>query len=1013
MRSLLGVVVVAGLILLLGSEPTSAQEEGAITGVVTAEDTGQPLQGVSVTVVGTQLGGVTGQDGRYAIVGVAPGTYQLVAALIGYAQESVDRVTLESGSGTTVDMQLRPQAVALAEIVAVGYGATQRREDITSAVASVTSDQFVAGPAVDAGQLVAGKLPGLSVRTPTGNPRSGTEINIRGNATMRTDADEHREATSPLVLVDGVPGSLETLAADDIESVTVLKDGSAGAVYGSRASNGVVLITTKKHAGGAATFRYNGYASVSTIYKRPDFFTAEDFRELEGDTIGANRFVVPAFIRDVTGGQSSTDWMDELTQQPVSYRHNLSISGGTATTNYTASLDYEDSQGTLIRSDNTETTARVNIGHSMFDGRLTANVNAVYGVKEYRNIEDTQYDYAWRQALIRNPTDAVYDENGDYVEPAGYFYENPVRLLNEQDGTYEGRNTRLYGTVNLTPIDNLRLSLLAGTTRSSVLTGYAETFNTIAGTDATASRSDTSRVDRLFQLTGSYSGIFGDHNFSVEGGYDYQDFTEESFDVENSEFPTDQYGWHQIGDGDALADGRAIIGSDFGEHKVIGFFGRLNYDWQNRYLLSASLRREGNSRFGENHKWGWFPAVSAGWRLSEESFMGGASFIDDLKLRVGYGITGIAPTANYGSLASFSYGERFLHNGQWIQTLEPARIANPDLRWERKEEINLGLDFALFSSRLYGSVDVYERTTRDMLYNYDVPSPPFPIDSIQANVGNMRNRGVEAILSYDVFQSSNLTWTTSINGSTNSNLLVDLSDDVFVAEECFTTGGTGEPIQTNTHQVCVGDPIGNFYGWEAVDIDENGRWIVVDSAGERISVNQATGTDRRVLGNGIPKYNLAWNNQARFGNFDLSVNMRGTFGFQIYNAFRAFYENPTISYNVLKSAHAAPFGRTDEDGDPIILTSPQYYLSYYIEDGDYWKIDNATLGYTLPRGILGALSNAISSARVYLTGRNLLTITGYKGLDPEVPASGLSPGRDDRDQYPTIRTFTFGVNLAF
>jgi TonB-linked SusC/RagA family outer membrane protein len=972
---------------------------GTITGRITAEDTGQPLTGVSVSVVGTQLGAVSNAEGRYAIAGVAAGTYELVVSLLGYAQESVERVVVQAGSGAVADVVLRAQAVALPEIVAVGYGSTVRREEITSAVASVTAEQFIAGPTQDAAALISGKLPGLVVRTTTGDPRGGTEINIRGRTTMSNDPN----ANQPLIVIDGIPveeadDGLELIAPEDIESITVLKDGSAGAVYGSRASNGVILITTKKHQGGSATFRYSGYASASTIANRPDFLTASDFRRLEAEGRGG------AFITDLTGGEFSTNWQDVLLRQPVSFRHNLSVSGGTGETNYTASLDYEDTEGIFVRSDNRELTGRINIGHSMFDGRLTANVNLVTGVREYTT--GLNYNYAWRQALIRNPTDRVFDENGEYQERGGYFYENPLRMLQEDDGKFEGRNTRLHGTVTLSPINDLRLSLLAGTTRSSTLTGTAETFNSLAGNLAGASRSTGSDVDRLFQLTGAYARLFGSHSMSLEGGYDYQDFTEEGFNVSNSRFPTDQYQWHQIEDGDALADGEADIDSDFSEYKVIGFFGRMNYDWNNRYLLSASIRREGNSRFGRNHKWGWFPAVSAGWRVSEETFLDGASFIDDLKLRVGYGITGIAPQNNFGSLASFSYGNRFLYNGEWIQTLAPSRNANPDLRWEKKDEINLGVDFALLTSRLYGSLDVYERNTRDMLYGYDVPSPPFPVGSITANVGHMRNRGLEAILSYDVFRSSNLSWTTSVNGSTNSNTLVSLSDAVYVADECFTAGGTGEPIQQSTHRVCVGEPIGNFYGYESVDIDENGEWIVLDSAGAPISINDARGNDRRVLGNGIPKYNLAWNNQARFGNFDLSVNMRGAFDYQVLNFLRLFYENPTIAYNLLESAFDPVYGKTE-------LTHPQAYVSYYIEDGDHWKIDNVTLGYRLSPGLLGGLSNAISSARLYVSGRNLLTLTGYKGLDPEVSASGFTPGNDNRDQYPTTRTFTFGVNLAF
>lgn len=991
--------VLLALSLALPLLPGAAEAQGragTISGRITAEDTGQPLTGASVVVAGTQWGAVTNGEGRYTITGVAPGTYQIAVSLLGYAQASSDRVEVAAGSSTVLDLVLRPQALALPEIVAVGYGSTVRREEITSAVASVTAEQFVAGPAQDAAALVSGKLPGLVVRTVTGDPRGTTEINIRGQTTMNG-------STQPLVVIDGIPTAgasqgLETIPPEDIESITVLKDGSAAAVYGSRASNGVILITTKKHQGGSATFRYSGYAATSRIAKRPNFLTAADFRRLAAEGKGTS------FIEDLTNGQVSTDWQDVLLREPVSFRHNLSVSGGTGETNYTASLDYEDTEGIFIRSDNRELTGRVNIGHSMFDGRLTANVNLVTGVREYTT--GLNYNYAWRQALIRNPTDRVFDEEGNYQERGGYFYENPLRMLREADGKFEGRNTRLHGTVTLSPIDNLRLSLLAGTTRSSNLIGTAQTFNSLAGNLAGASRSTRSDVDRLFQLTGAYSRLFGGHSVSLEGGYDYQDFTNETFSASNYGFPTDQYKWHQLEDGDALTEGDADLNTGFGEYKVIGFFGRMNYDWNNKYLLSASVRREGNSRFGKNHKWGWFPAVSAGWRVSEESFMDGLAFIDDLKLRVGYGVTGIAPNSNFGSLASFSYGSRFLYNGQWIQTLAPSRNANPDLRWEKKDEINLGMDFALFANRLYGSLDVYERNTRDMLYNYDVPSPPFPVGSIQANVGHMRNRGIEAILSYDVFRSSNLSWTTSINGSTNSNLLVSLSDEVYVANECFTAGGTGEPIQQSTHRVCVGEPIGNFYGYESVDIDENGEWIVLDSAGARISINDARGSDRRVLGNGVPKYNLAWNNQARWGNFDMSVNMRGAFGYQVLNFLRLFYENPTIAYNVLESAFDPVYGKTE-------LTHPQAYVSYYIEDGDHWKIDNVTLGYRIPQGMLGSLSNALSSARIYVSGRNLLTITGYKGLDPEVSASGFAPGNDNRDQYPTTRTFTFGVNLAF
>jgi hypothetical protein len=446
-------------------------------------------------------------------------------------------------------------------------------------------------------------------------------------------------------------------------------------------------------------------------------------------------------------------------------------------------------------------------------------------------------------------------------------------------------------------------------------------------------------------------------------------------------------------------------------YKLIGYFTRLNYDWQNRFLLNGSLRYEGNSRFGAEHKWGMFPAISAGWRLANESFFKRvAPAFNEFKLRVGYGVTGIAPDQSYLSLTSYSYGSKFLYNGQWVEGLSPSRNPNPDLRWERKSEINTGVDYALFHSRLSGSLDVYQRDTRDMLYNYSVPVPPFLYGSILANVGHMHNQGIEAQLSYDVIRGSRLNWTTTANWSTNKNRLVSLSNSVFQSSDFFYAGYTGEPIQQSTHRIDIGGPIGNFYGYKSVDIDTAGVWIVLDSAGNRISINDAKEKDRHVLGNGLPKQYLAWNNAVRLGSFDLNVNMRGAFGFQILNFQRMFYENPTIlQYNMLKTAFDPVYGKRPVNYDLA-------YVSYYIENGDYWKVDNVTLGYTLGKNALRRLFGGVSEARLYISGSNLLTLTGYKGLDPEVTTrgtDGLSPGDDQRDKYPTTRMFTTGISVRF
>ncbi len=976
------------LLGLLAPPALQAQGTGQVTGVVTS-DMGVPLANATVTVVGTQLGALTSENGRYLILNVPAGEHVIEVQLIGYATQQ-QTVTVVAGQPAVLNFELASEALALEEVVVIGYG-TQKREQVTGAVASMTSADFVRGPAVDAASLIAGKLPGLAVSTPSGDPTAGTEISLRGITTISG-------STNPLVLIDGVPGSLSTVAPQDIESISVLKDGSAAAIYGTRGSNGVILITTKRHEGQRARIRYEGDVSYQTIYRRPEFLTADDYR----------RLIAEGYAFEDLG--HSTDWQDAVLRNPLSQRHNISISGGMTNTNYTASLNWEDRQGIFERSDNHLLTARANIRHTMFDGKLSAEANFLSSTRN--NFSGPNYSYIWRQAVIRNPTDRMRNDEGKWQERSSYFYTNPLSLLHETNGEFERRTQRLHGTVTYQPIRNLRLSLMGGTSRTSDLSGGSTTFDhvetTVSGNNSTAWRNAGSSVDRILELTGTLEESFGSHNMTLLGGYSYQDFVNEGFSASNFLFPTDLFDYHQLQRGGALAEGRASMSSYKNGYKLIGFFGRLNYDWQNRFLFMASMRYEGNSRFGADHKWGLFPAVSAGWRLTQESFMEALPWVSDLRIRAGFGVTGIAPTSSYLSLTSYTYGGRFLYNGQWVQGLSPARNPNPDLRWERKEEINVGVNFGLFENRLLGEFDVYRRNTYDMLFNYSVPVPPYLYGSILANVGHMLNEGIEAQLSYDVINNGSVRWTTSANWSTNRNKLVSLSDDTFRPQsDYFYDGHTGEPIQMSTHRIDVGGPIGNFYGYKSVDIDDTGAWIVLNKDGEPISIRDVTEDDRHVLGNGIPKHYLAWNNNVQVGRFDIGVNMRGAFGFQILNFQRMYYENPTIlQYNMLKSAFEPVYGKR-------LLNYDLAYVSYYVEDGDYWKLDNATIGYTFSPDALGVFGGTLSNLRVYLSGRNLMTLTGYKGIDPEVRTTGLSPGTDHRDKYPTTRTFTLGVSATF
>ena len=909
----------AFLLSLALSIAARAQATGRIAGAVTADD-GRPVPNAQIAVQGTRLAARADSAGHYQILNVPAGQQTLRATSLGHGAQSTS-VNVPAGGQATVDFRLAVVAARLEQVVVTGYG-EQKRSEITSAVSNVTADQFVQGPARDAGSIIAGKVPGLAVTTPTGDPRAGTQISLRGVTTIQG-------STNPLILIDGIPGDLNTVSPTDIDAISVLKDGSAAAIYGSRASNGVILVTTKRHGGNKPTLRYEGYLSQQAIYNRPDFLTAADYRRLK------------AAGKDFQDLGFSTDWEKQILRSPVSQRHNVAIGGGDLNTNYFGSLTYDNAQGIFLRSDNQEVTALGKIRHTMFNGKLDADVQFVNSTQDYFTGPD--YNWAWRQALIRNPTDRIKTDDGYWQERGTYMYQNPVGLIDEQNGSFEGRDIRLQGTATVRPFESLRLALTGGTTRYSSLSGTATTFKhvntTLNGQNGTASRNSRSNVDRILEGTGTYTNSFGPHSVTLLGGYSYQDFVTEGFSAYNYEFPTDLFGYDALQSGAALSEGKSTLNSDKSGYKLIGFFSRLNYDWRNRYLVMGSVRYEGNSRFGADHKWGVFPALSAAWRLSDESFMHRFSFVNDLKLRAGYGVTGIAPTSSYLSLTSYRYGAKFLYNGSWVQGLAPARNPNPDLRWEEKHEVNTGIDFAMLDSRLTGSLDVYRRETKNLLYNYSVPVPPYLFGSMLANVGSMRNSGVELELGYDVIRTRDFRWSTNANWSKNDNLLLTLSNQTFApSSDCFTTGYTGEPIQTSTHQVCVGKPIGNFFGWKSVDIDTAGEWIVLNKDNQPIPIRQAKPGDRQILGNGIPKQFAAWNNSLRYRNFDLDVNMRGAFKFQILNFQRMYYENPKITqYNMLRSAFDNVYGKRPVNYDLA-------YVSYYIENGDYWKLDNATLG---------------------------------------------------------------------
>lgn len=962
-----------------------------VRGVI-KDETGEPIIGATVRVKGQSEGTVSDFDGNFTLDVTDDNTLQI--SYIGYQTQE-----FAVGKQHHFSIVLEEDKKILNEVVVIGYG-TQKKGDITSSVGSVKSEDFTAGAINDAGQLIQGKIAGLSVTNPSGNPVGGTEISLRGNTTILG------ASTNPLILIDGVPGDFNTVAPEDIESIDVLKDGSAAAIYGSRGTNGVVLITTKKSKGNNINeVQYSGYLSLSTIAKKPDFCDADDYRQQIKDG-----------LRDAAWDLGdNTNWIDAITRTGLSHVHNVSFKGGNAQTNYIFNVNYRNLQGIFKRSDKEEFQGRAEVNHSMFDDKLRFNFQLLGNQTGYTATSDggSFNTYSWRQALIHNPTEPIKNADGSWHENTGIFnYDNPVSRIYECDGEQKVSQTRFSSNITLTPIKELTFNALFSYDKINQEGGYYETKKHISnvrdGMNGYASTGGSSTVTKLVELTAQFHKNFGDHTIQALAGYSYQESTYSNQYERNYNFPTDLYSWHNIGVGQALKEGLGTEYSYWLDTNLIGFFGRLNYNYKNRYLLMASVRHEAASQLAGTEKpWGTFPSVSLGWRITEENFMKNQKVFDDIKLRAGYGVTGSQPSQSFLGVPLLGYGDYYLYNGQWIRALQPTQNSNDKLKWEEKHEYDIGADFSVLNYRLNVSVDWYYRLIKGLLYDYSVPSPPNLYTTTRANVGEMSNNGLEIMVNAIPVQTKDFKWETTITFSTNSNKLKSLSNDLYqTSSDYFMTGWIEEPIKTESHIVRIGHKVGDIYGFKVVDVDESGKWIYLDKNGNRVNYDDFTHSfeDKQILGNGVPKWYLGFNNQFRYKNFDLAINMRGAFGFQIMNGMRMFYENRSRQdWNRLRSAYDKVFGKA-----VLNTLCSEEFNSYYVENGDYWKIDNITLGYSFSK-----INKWIKTLRLYASVNNAITITGYKGIDPEVSTSGLAPSYDNRDSYPHTRAFTFGMNVTF
>lgn len=963
-----------------------------VTGKVVDEN-GEMMPGVNVLLKNSNRGTTSDSEGKFSIE-TSGNDDVLVFTFIGY-----ERQEIIVGAQTTIDVNLVPDLSSLQEVVVIGYG-TQKAGEVTGAIASIKSEDFQVGKIQDVTDMIKGKVAGLVLTKSSGDPNASANIMLRGVTTISGDVQ-------PLILINGVPGDLTTVAPENVESVDVLKDASAAAIYGTRGANGVILITTKSgKRDRPVTINYTGYTSVSDFYKQADFMGPAEIRK------GLTSFSM---------GDYDTDWVQAVTRKGYMQNHSVTIDGGTKNSSYSGNFSYRYEAGTIKKTDNDQYRLQFNLDQYVFNDVLRVNMNMLkqYHINSVNNASNDGLTNIYRQAVIRNPTIPIYTETGEYYEDFNtYQYYNPVAMINELEGENETETTYLVGNITLEPIDRWKTNLLLSNNLynqnySSYATSeyYSSKVNEISGY---ASKSYNGSKQKTLELTSTYDFTIGSHQVNALAGYAYNYWVNNGFNVYNADFPTDSYSYNNISVGAQFNAGGsgAGLGSYKNDATLISFFGRVQYAFGDKYNLLASVRREGSSKFGDNNKWGVFPAVSAGWNIHRESFMSNVTWVDNLKLRAGYGVTGRAPSNSYTSLTLYDYdadyGNFLDKDGNWVAGLMVTQNPNPELKWEKTAEVNIGVDFAVLDNRVKGSVDVYNRKTTDLIYSYSVPIPPNLHETTVANVGSLRNTGVEVMLSGSPVRTNDFEWNTTVTITHNKATLLTLSNELYETNDYLDLSSIGDPISVPSHRVEEGGTIGKFWGLKSVGLTSDGIFLVEDpNTGEAIPYSTAlnSNTYYQYLGNGYAKIVLGWNNAFRYKQFDLNMQMTGQFGFMILNQQRMFYENNSIQYNRLKSAAEPVYGvRT------LSPSQPQTFVSYYLEKGDYLKFDNVTLGYNFNSS---RLSQHLGRTRLYVTAQNFLIITGYKGLDPELSNSNfLTPGSDSRDKYPTIRSLTVGLNIT-
>ena len=972
--------------LLLVSSLTFAQSK--VSGTV-KDANGEPLIGVSVVEEGTSNGAVTDINGNYTL-NVKPGA-KLKLSYIGFTPK-----TIKAGSNSQIVMD--EDNTALNEVVVVGYG-TMRRKDVTSSITTVSSKDLNKGVFTDPAQMLQGKVPGLVVSS-TADPNGSPTITLRGASTLRSGA------MSPYYVVDGIPGvDISIVSPDDIESIDVLRDATATAIYGSKAANGVIIITTKKGAEEKTNVYYNGYVAFDNILKKYDMCTADELRQYAKDH--------NVTLKD---GGANVDWQDEVLRTGISHNHNVGITGGNGSTNYMISANLMKREGVIKMTGMDRFNVRALVSTKTLKDHLTVSLGANMMYGKHFGVPTSNEGASVLDAMnYYSPTNAVRNADGSWTLGAGSKNYNPLALMEENKSETVWKRNQFIGKTALElwkgffwnvnySWSNYQSTYSAYNTRNSQLEG-------IGNKNGQATRNTYFGREQTFETYLNYDFKVGKSKWGLMAGYSWEEKkNNDGFGLSVEGFYNDDLTWYNMSYAQTILGVQNSVQSGYRENvRNISFYGRANYSFDSRYMIQATVRRDGSSVFGKNHRWGTFPSASVAWNITEEKFMRNQKIFDNLKLRAGYGISGNAMGFDvYSSYNTYGASGTFVYDGKTYRTYAATKNANPDLKWESTGMLNVGLDFAFLKGRLNGTIEVYNKKTKDLIWSYPVPTTQYIYGWMDANVGEMTNKGIEFTLNAVPVRTKNFSWNTTINLSHNKNTVDKMQNDVF-----HTTNLTqGDPMVAGvsangwTQRIMEGEPLGTFYTYQyAGTVNGRSEYYVLDENGNRTgeTTNNPGLKDRSVTGCAQPKLTAGWNNTLSYKNWNLTAFLTGVFGNDVYDSPRAHYTSAQLfsdGKNVLKEFLTNPAG--DASGS---LPSDRF-----IEKGSYVRLQTLSLSYTFRN----CFHDWIQDLTLYGTANNLFTITNYKGLDPEVNLGGIDPGIDYRwNRYPHTRTFMVGVKINF